>query len=174
MVIGVLPLLIALVVIASSMSAYPGFSLSRNALSDLGHSVRSPAAVTFNLGLQTSGLLLAAFALLYGRRAFPATSWCLLSSAYFLQLVAVFDELYGRVHGAVSVAFFLSLLASALAYMYERRSALLLVSIAIGMGGWIAFWAGLFEWGVAVPEAIAIAATALWYADMLRGVAERR
>jgi len=165
--LGVLPFLIALAFIALSISAYPGFSFRRNALSDLGHATKSPTAVTFNLGLQTAGFLMACYALAFVRRVFPLTGWSLVISAYLLQLVAVFDEVYGSVHGLVSVLFFLSLLAAALLHSYERRSLLPASLAAVGLLGWIAFWFGPFEWGIAMPETISVVATFAWYLRMV-------
>jgi len=109
---GISPFLVAFIFIAASIAVYPSFSWSRNALSDLGHATRSRAAVLYNLGIFTSGFLMGLYAVRYAARVRPATGLCLGLSGYTLGLVAVFDEVYGRVHVAVSALFFLMLLAS--------------------------------------------------------------
>jgi len=171
--LGVLPFLVALAFTAFSISVYPGFSFRRNALSDLGHATRSPTAVAFNLGLQTAGFLMACYALAFVRREFPLTGWSLVTSAYLLQLVAVFDEVYGPIHYLVSVLFFLSLLVAALVHSYEKRSLFPAGAAAVGLLGWIAFWFGPFEWGVAVPETISVVVTFAWYLRMIQEVSRR-
>ncbi|MDK2464396.1 MAG: DUF998 domain-containing protein [Candidatus Korarchaeota archaeon] len=169
--LGILPFVVAFTLIALSINTYPGFSFRRNALSDLGHATKSPAAVAFNLGLQTAGFLMACYALALVRRTFPLTGWSLVVSAYLLQLVAVFDEVYGAVHFLVSVLLFLSLLAAALVHSCEARSALPAFMGAVGVLAWLAFWLGPFKWGVAVPETVSIAATFAWYVKMASEVA---
>jgi len=166
---GASPFLVAFVFIAVSIAVYPGFSWRRNALSDLGHATRSRAAVAYNLGIFTAGFLAALYAMKYVVGRWLATGLCLELAGYTLGLVAVFDEVYGRVHGAVSALFFLMLLAASIAYSIERRWLAPGVLGGLGLLSWMAFWADVFEWGAAVPEAISVALAFIWY---LRLVAE--
>jgi len=110
LILGVLGPTAALGGVAASIASCPEFSWRGNALSDLGHALLSPSAVTFNLGLATGGSILLAFSAAYGRRRFPITSATLGAASYMLILVAVFDESYGAPHNLAAVAFFLALM----------------------------------------------------------------
>jgi len=87
---------------------------------------------------------------------------CLAASAFSLQLVAVFDEVYGRPHTLVSVAFFVLLLLSSLVYAAEERSMLAGASFLIGLSAWMFYWMGLYGGGIAIPEMISATAATSW------------
>ncbi len=168
LLLGTLAPAVGLGGVALSIASCPEFSWRQNALSDLGHAQLSPVAVTFNLSLATAGTALLAFSAGCGRRRFPLTSLILGFSAYLLILVATFDESYGGPHNASAVAFFLSLLAAAGAYSWERRSLLPAIAIPVSLAGWIAYTRLEAQWGIAVPEMVALIAWLAWYADMVR------
>ncbi len=168
LLLGVLGPTAALGGVAASIASCPEFSWRSNALSDLGHALLSPSAVTFNLGLATGGSILLAFSAAYGRRRFPITSATLGAASYLLILVAVFDESYGAPHNLSAVVFFLVLMGAAGVYSWERRSPLPATAIPVSLAGWIAYSRLDVRWGLAVPELIAVAAWLAWYADMVR------
>ena len=159
---GALGPLIAYVCIGISISLSPWFSWSSNALSDLGHAVHSSVAPIFNFGLLLSGFLIAIFTATSFWKHAKYTSPFLLLTAFALQLVAVFDEVYRGLHGTVSIDFFVLLILSCLIYAAEKRSILGATSFAIGLGVWVLYGAGLIQAGIAVPEIISVAAATSW------------
>lgn len=152
----------AYVCIGISIALSPWFSWSSNALSDLGHAVHSNVAPVFNFGLLLAGFLIAVFTATTFWRHAKYTSPFLLLTAFSLQLVAVFDEAYGHLHGTVSVDFFVLLVLSCLVYAIEKRSILGAASFAIGLGVWVLYGVGLIQAGIAVPEIISVAAATSW------------
>jgi len=159
---GVAGPLLAYVFIAISIGLSPWFRWERNALSDLGHAVRSSVAPLYNFGLLLGGLLLAIYAVTTFRSHARWTSYSLVLSAFSLQLVAVFDEVYGFFHFAVSVLFFASLAPASILYFVEKKSRLALTSLAIGLASWILYWMKVYRAGVAVPETISSVAATAW------------
>ena len=161
-VLGMLAPAIAYLAIGASAAASPWFDWWVNALSDLGHSERSGVASIFNFGLLLSGFLATLYLFGAMRKHARYTAYCLLSSAFTLQLVAVFDEAYGPLHLTASWLLFISLGISSLAYLLERRSILALASIIIGLGAWIIHWAWGFPPGPAIPETLSSLAVTSW------------
>jgi len=159
---GALGALIPWLFIGAAIGCSPWFSWERNALSDLGHSLRSEAAPIYNFGLALGGALLLLYALnsLLPRARFSGLSVAM--TVFLLQLVAVFDEVYGRLHTLVSTLFFVMLLAASLAYAVERKSKLALVSFLVGSLAWVLYWARAYSAGVAVPETISVLSASAW------------
>jgi hypothetical membrane protein len=62
------------------------------------------------------------------------TSRCLIVSAFLLQLVATFDEIYGLIHGIVSTLFFVLLIIASMVYFIERRSFLGIIAFIVILG----------------------------------------
>jgi hypothetical membrane protein len=83
-------------------------------------------------------------------------------TAFALQLVSVFDEVYGQLHGTVSVIFFVFLILSCLVYAIEKRSIFGALSFVIGLGAWILFGGRIIQAGIAVPEIISVVAATSW------------
>jgi len=83
-------------------------------------------------------------------------------SAFTLQLVAVFDEVYGLLHLVVSILFFVSLGVTSLFYAVERKSYSAVAAFSIGVISWIFYWAEIYSAGVAVPETISSVAILFW------------
>lgn len=159
---GALGALIPWLFIGAAIGCSPWFSWERNALSDLGHSLRSEAASVYNFGLALGGALLLLYALnsLLPRAKFSGLSVAM--AAFLLQLVAVFDEVYGHLHILVSTLFFITLLAASLAYAAERRSRLALASFLVGVLVWALYWVKAYSAGVAVPETVSALSVSAW------------
>lgn len=159
---GVAGPLVAYVFIGISIALVPWFSWWNNALSDLGHAVHSGSAPYFNFGLLLAGSLIAVFTVTVFWKHAKYTSPFLLMTAFALQLVAAFDEVYGQLHGTVSVIFFVFLILSCLVYAIEKRSILGALSFVIGLGAWILFGGRIIQAGIAVPEIISVVAATSW------------
>jgi hypothetical membrane protein len=159
---GVAGPLAAYVFIGVSIASAPWFSWWNNALSDLGYALRHESAPYFNFGLLLAGLLIVIYVITVFRKYAKYTSLFLLFTAFSLQLVAVFDEVYGQLHGTVSVIFFVFLILSCLVYAVEKRSILGALSFIIGLGTWVFYWGKIYQAGVAVPEIISATAAMSW------------
>jgi len=159
---GVVGPLVAYVSIGVSIALSPWFSWGRNALSDLGHSVESGVAPMYNFGLLLTGFLLVIYAVTVLRGYARWTSYSLVISAFILQLVATFDEIYGLLHSVVSLLFFVSLGSTSIIYALERKSSLAVIAFIIGFFSWVFHWTGIYSAGVAVPETISSVAVLPW------------
>ncbi len=159
---GLVGPLMAYVFIGVSIALSPWFSWWSNALSDLGHAVRSESAAYYNFGLLLTGLFITVYVVTAFWKYAKYTSLFLLTTAFSLQLVAVFDEVYGRLHWIVSVIFFVFMILSCLAYAVEKKSTLGILSFTIGLSSWVLFWADIYKAGVAVPEMISATAAMSW------------
>lgn len=134
------------------------FNLYENALSDLGHATRSNVAPLFNIGLSLGGVLIAIGGAKYLRSLSRDLEVLVALLGYSLVLVAVFDEVYGRLHFYVSVLFFVLLALCVLraATILESKImralavAFLLASIAL----WILHFAARIPRGAAIPELV--------------------
>jgi len=159
---GVIGPLLAFVSIGVSIALSPWFSWERGALSDLGHAVESGAAPIFNFGLFLTGFFFTIYAVKVLKVYARWTGYNLVFSAFTLQLVAVFDEVYGLLHLVVSILFFVSLGVTSLFYAVETKSYSAVAAFAIGLISWILYWAESYSAGVAVPETISSVAVLLW------------
>lgn len=138
----------------------PWFSWQRNALSDLGHSIKSEVAPIFNLGLLLTGFLIIMYTVTVFKKQAKYTSICLITSAIILQLVATFDEVYGSLHDVVSVLFFVSIWITSVVNAIEKKSLLALMAFIVGLGSWILYGMKVYRAGIAVPEIISFVAVA--------------
>jgi len=166
---GVFGPLVAYFFVILSVFLSPWFSWQDNALSDLGHAVNSKVAPIFNFGLLISGL----FVLIYSielRRYARYTGFCLLASGFTLQMIALFDEVYGIIHFGVSVLFFLLIGLASIAYVFEKKSPLALISFVIGLCSWLLFWTGIWGHGIAIPETVSSVAVTSWVASSAFGI----
>ena len=154
--------LVAYIFIGVSIASAPWFSWWNNALSDLGHAVRSESAPYYNFGLLLAGLFITVYVVTVFWKYAKYTSLFLSATAFSLQLVAVFDEVYGRLHGTVSIVFFVFMILSCLVYGVEKKSVLGILSFIIGLGSWALYWAETYKAGVAVPEIISATAAMSW------------
>lgn len=159
---GVLGPIVAYVSIGVSLAFSPWFSWKKDALSDLGHAVKSEAAPIYNLGLLLTGFLLMIYAVTALKDHARWTSYSLAISAFILQLVATFDEIYGPLHFVVSVLFFVSLGSTSIIYAFEKKSFLAVIAFLIGVFSWVLYWARIYSAGIAVPETISSVAVLPW------------
>jgi len=130
---------------------YPGYSVSGNAISDLGatctkgvcHAVQ-PSSTIFNLSIILAGILVlvSGYYLRRAVRANAIVAFTLVAGAAMVG-VGVFPETFGVIHGIVSLITFLSISFAAIAaYKVERSplshfSVLLLYvdGVYLGLGG---------------------------------------
>lgn len=159
---GFLGPLVAILFVVISIIYSPWFSFFDNALSDLGHSGNSNVASLFNFGLLLSGLLIILYSVKIINDQAKYTSYFLVISGFFLQLIATFDEIYRSLHFQVSVLFFVTFGFASLFYVIEKKSVLALVSLIIGLISWIVYGVGIFNMGIAIPEAISSVAVFVW------------
>lgn len=160
--LGVIGPVIAYVSIGVSILFSPWFSWNRNALSDLGHAVKSGVAPIYNFGLLLAGSLIMIYAVKAFKEHAAWTSYSLVLTAFTLQLVAMFDEVYGLLHFVVSLLFFGFLGFTSLLYAVEKRSYLAATALIVSVVSWTIYWTGPRGIGVAVPETISSVAAVLW------------
>jgi len=158
--LGFIAPFVAYLSIGVSIMFSPWFSWQRDALSDLGHSVKSPVAPIFNLGLLLTGFLIIMYTVTVFKKHAKYTSICLIASAIILQLVATFDEVYGYIHGLVAVLFFVSIWVTSVVNAIEKKSPLALMAFTLGLSSWILYGMKVYNAGIAVPEIISFAAVA--------------
>jgi len=151
---GVFGPLLVYVSILLSLALSPWFNWESNMLSDLGHAVTSDAAPIFNLGLLLAGFLIMIYALTVFKKHAKYSSYCLLFSTFFVQLLAAFNEVYGSIHYAVAVPHFLMLSLTSIVYTVEKRSVVALVTFSIVMFSWLLYTLNIFNIGIAVPETV--------------------
>ena len=161
-VLGILAPFLGHIFIAISIALSPWFSWERNALSDLGHAVRSEVAPVFNFGLLAASFLLIIYAVSIMREHLKLTGYGLSVSTFFLALIAVFDEVYGSLHFIVSILFFVSLALTSLIYVVEERSYLGALAFFTLSISWIFYLFAADRIGVAVPEIISTLAASSW------------
>ena len=159
---GIVGPLTAMTFISLSIFLSQWFSWSENALSDLGHSINSPVAALFNFGLLLTGFFVILYSLISFQKYAKNTSYFLLAAGLSLQLIAMFDEVYGSLHTAVSVLFFVMLSLASISYAVEKKSILAVIAVIIGVFSWVLYGLDLFAWGIAVPEAVSSVLTASW------------
>lgn len=161
---------VAFSTIGVAIALSPWFSWQRNALSDLGHATRSGVAPIYNVGLLLAGFFITIYAAILFRKYAKFTSISLVVSACLLQLVATFDEIYGHLHGAVSVMFFVAIGVTTVIYAIEKRSFLAIVAFIVVLCSWILYGLKVYSAGVAVPEAVSSLAVTAWLIHSAIGV----
>ena len=140
--------------IALSLALSPWFNWETNMLSDLGNSVTSNTASIFNFGLLLSGFFMMVYALTAFKKHAKYSSFCLLVSTFFVQLLAAFNEAYGSLHYAVAVPHFVMLSFTTIVYTVEKRSAVALTTFGIVMFSWLLYTLNIVNIGIAVPETV--------------------
>ena len=148
--------------IAVSIMLSPWFSWSRNALSDLGHCVKSDVAAIFNFGLVTSGLMLALYSAIYLRKETKLTWIVFFFTGFMLQLIGVYDEAYGKIHLIVSVLFFILFDLSLLVYSLEKKIKIGILLFLLYLLIWVAYYIGVLKGGIAIPEFVTSLLAALF------------
>ena len=167
LILGLSSFLLPLATIFISIALSPWFSWMNNALSDLGHSTKSPVAPIFNFGLVTGGLLLLLYSANYMSRRYPLTSKLVAIASYFLILIGTFDEVYGKLHFLVSLIFFLALAFASLTYSFEEKANYPIAIAVIIAAVWAIQLSGLCICGAAIPEIISIFVTLIWFIDSM-------
>ncbi len=167
LILGLSSFFLPLITIFISIVLSPWFSWMNNALSDLGHSIKSPAAPIFNFGLVTGGLLLLFYSVNYMSRRFPLTAKLVAVDSYFLILIGTFDEVYGRLHFFASLAFFLTLAFASLTYSFEEKANYPIAIAVIIAIVWAIPLSGLCSCGAAIPEIISVFVTLIWFLDSM-------
>lgn len=157
---------LAFIAIAALTSSW--FSIYDNALSDLGHAVKSPAAPIFNTGLSLGGFLIMLAAVrLLNRRALTIAY---IAVGYSLNLVAVFDEVYGDLHFIVSTLFFLSLALVLMVYSVAFHTWTPIPALAVGVTIWVIHFTYSVPRGAAIPELISILIVLPYYIGSFKAV----
>jgi len=149
---GVLGPLLVYFSIAASLIVSTWFNWQTNALSDLGHAVNSEAAPIFNGGLFLAGFCLMIYSITVFEKHAKHSSTCLLVSSFFVQMLAVFNEVYGSLHYVAAVPHFLTLSLTAIIYWYEKKSKFAITTFLAVMFTWFLYSIGTFNMGIAVPE----------------------
>ncbi len=133
---------------------YPGYSVSGNAISDLGATcsngacqILQPTSTIFNLSIIIAGVLVLVSGF-YLRRAVRAKIFvaCVLIAGAAMIGVGVFPETFGVVHGIVSLITFLFISFAAITAYKIERAPLSYFSVLLGIFSLVA--TGLFTGGV--------------------------
>jgi hypothetical membrane protein len=146
------PLLVYFSIIFSLFFS-PWFDWNTNALSDLGNPSTSKVALEFNLGLMIAGFFIMIYAMTIFKKYAKYTSYCLLGSSFFVQMLASFNIGYGSLHYAVALPHFLLLSISSIVYSIETRSVFAFLIFLIVLFSWLIYSLQIFNIGIAVPEA---------------------
>lgn len=168
---GVCSILVALGAIGAAVALSTRFSLSANALSDLGRTGWNSTAV-FNLGLVLGGVLALPLGIVLARNArtllHAAGSVAFSLSAVSLALVGVF-ALPAPEHGLVAIGFFLSFTVAFVLYGVgdvrsgARGRGLGTVGLAVvHVFGWTVWLGTGTPGGLAIPELVGSACLAAW------------
>ena len=162
--LGILAPVLAYSFIAVAIFLSPWFRWQSNALSDLGHAVRSNVAPIFNFGLLLTGILISLYALLSLRTYAKWTAISLAFTGFSLQTIGAFDEVYGFLHYIVSIIFFVSIGVTSIVYAAEKRSYLGLIGFIVVLLSWGLYFIRVYSAGVAVPELISTLGVLPWVA----------
>ena len=154
---------IPLIVIVLSILLSPWFNIVNNALSDLGHALKSNVAPLFNFGLSLSGLLIAIAGIHCIINCSKLLGIITIFLGYSLITIAVFDEVYGQLHFLVSVIFFLTILSYLIAYSILKRSFIPIPLVIMCIVLWISHFLYKLPRGAAIPELISIASIIPFY-----------
>lgn len=152
--------IIPLICILASMTYSPWFNIFSNALSDLGHAVKSSVAPLFNIGLVFGGLS-AYTAAIVSQRIDKHYNMVLMYTGVSLILVGVFDEVYGLLHFIVSVLFFIGIALFLLLATLKEEVRIVKLYSATALVVVIVVWTIYFTYrvprGAAIPEITSVA-----------------
>lgn len=161
---------LALIGLAATLSSW--FNLYNNALSDLGHAIKSGVAPLFNTGLSLGGVLMILLAAKYVVSFSRTIGLLVMVAGYALILVGVFDEVYGVLHFVVSVLFFISILVLILGYGLILKNpkiiGLAFVLVALNVIAWALHITTGIPRGAAIPELISIFTTMPFYLHLAK------
>ena len=169
--LGVLGAAISYPFILVSILFSPWFSIYDNALSDLGNtSLNGSISWVFNAGLIISGFLIACFALtkFVNRIVVRIVSWALplTVAGVDLDLIGIFPENRGEIHGVVSVIFFTLMILGMLIYGFVSlplgSQTIRAIAFAFAITS-IVIWFAPWPWkGVAIQETLTSIMGSLW------------
>jgi hypothetical membrane protein len=151
LLMGLAPIVVLYSSIGIAVAISPWFNWVNNALSDLGHATKSPAAPVFNFGLLLTGALIIIYSALYLSSHAKWTAYTFVFMGFSMQLVGAFNETFGLLHFYVSVLLFAMLLVCALVYFAEKRCYLALITPFAAIF-WVMYSQDIFFQGAALPE----------------------
>ncbi|OYT40286.1 MAG: hypothetical protein B6U89_02750 [Desulfurococcales archaeon ex4484_58] len=145
-----------LILIFIAISLSPWFSLWDNALSDLGHAVKSSVAPIFNFALALAGFLVGLFSIKYMVKYSVSKSVLLIIIGFILILIGVYDEVYGELHTFISILFFIMLIVYLVYYGLKDKTPYPVLVAMIQVIVWFIHYTQDIPPGAALPELIAI------------------
>jgi hypothetical membrane protein len=152
--------IIPLICILVSVAYSPWFNIFDNALSDLGHAVKSSVAPLFNIGLVLGGLSAYTTAIV-SRHIDKHYNIVLMYTGVSLILVGVFDEVYRLLHFMVSVLFFIGIALFLLLVALKEEMKIVKLYSATALVVIIVVWIIYFTYrvprGAAIPEITSVA-----------------
>jgi hypothetical membrane protein len=152
--LGVIGPLLIYITIIFSVILSPWFNWETNTLSDLGNSLHSEVAPLFNVGLLLAGFFLMIYSLTVFKKHAKYSSYCLLVSTFFIQLLATFNEAYGFLHYVVAIPHFVILSITSIVYTLEKSSSFAITTFLIVMISWFIYFSKIIEIGIAIPETL--------------------
>ncbi len=156
--------IIPLILISIAILISPWFSITDNALSDLGHAIKSDAAWIFNLGLALGGMLFLGIGFyLFSKESVKMINANIILIGLFMDFVGVFDEVYGKLHFIVSLLLFLSFASFLILYGWNYKKILPVIAAIVGFIPWVIQGMYNIPRGVAIPELISVFLTLPWY-----------
>ena len=147
---------VPLTAIFIAIALSPWFSFWDNALSDLGHAVKSSVAPIFNFGLVFGGFLTGLIAVKYMLSVDWLKAYILLYMGFTLTLIGVYDEVYGTIHFIVSVLFFLGMIVYLLIFSFRSKTLVPIPVAILHIIIWILHFGYDIPPGAAIPELIAV------------------
>ncbi len=162
---------LALIFLAIALS--PWFSFWNNALSDLGHAVKSNVAPIFNFGLVVGGFLVALTASRYMLDYNRLKAVILVYLGFSLALIGVFDEVYGVIHFIVSLMFFIGMIIYLISYGILNKTIYPVIVAILHLALWILHFIYDIPPGAAIPELIAIFSYIPFYTLDYRGLIKK-
>ncbi len=156
LILCVLSYLLPLTIIFVAIALSPWFSFWDNALSDLGHCLKSSVAPLFNLALVLAGFLITIVVsrCLYG--VSRVKTIILLYIGFTLILIGAFDEVYGKLHLFSSVMFFIGMIIYLVIYSVLEKKWYVLGIAVLHIVLWYLHFIQDIPPGAAIPELIAI------------------
>jgi len=154
----ILPYLASLIILLVLSSAISWFNIVENAFSDLGRVRNGLTSIVFNGLVSTTGCLLILYSTLVFRELGFEYRLTLGLAGYFLTLIGVYPEDYGRLHFYVSLVFFLL----GISYMVLHVAEQTIIGYAVAALGlldfiiWSLHFALSLPRGAAIPELISL------------------
>jgi len=155
---------ISCILIAWLLSGF--FNPFENALSDLGHAVKSRVAPVFNGGLVFGGLL-AYSAALVSKHTPRIHNAVLAYTGISLMLIGVYDEVYRGLHFTVSVMFFLGTMVFLATVSVREKSKVVrplsATALIVEVITWVVYFTYRVPRGAAIPELASVACFTPFY-----------